>query len=159
MICNVFFSLTFLFLYFAINIPAFVSPRIIIAAAVQQLVPRASFVQTETRQLAVLRNGSAAVFRVIYSREMPRFLMYVLEREPHYSVHPVICPFVVCPGPTRAGDSTTFSERRRRCCRCCRVSLEASAFGAVTRVYVCFLVAERILFLSHSGILNFGYFD
>jgi len=60
-------------------------------------VPRASFVQAETRQLAVLRSGSAAVFRVIYSREMPRFLMYVLEREPHYSLHPVICPFVVCP--------------------------------------------------------------
>lgn len=50
------------------------------------------------RQLAVLRSGSA-VFRVIYSREMARFLVYILEREPHYFVHPVICPLVVCPGP------------------------------------------------------------
>lgn len=120
------FSLFLRFVFILVaKIPVFVSLYIIIAAvAVQQLVPRASFVQAETRQLTVLRSGSAAVFRVIYSREMPRFLMYVLEREPHYSVHPVICPFVVCPGPTRAGDSTTFSERCRRC-RCRRrTSLE-----------------------------------
>lgn len=62
------------------------------------LVPRSQQPLSETRQLAVLRSCSA-VFRVIYSREMARFLVYILEREPHYFVHPVICPLVVCPDP------------------------------------------------------------
>lgn len=61
-------------------------------------MPRSQQPLSETRQLAVLRSCSA-VFRVIYSREMARFLVYILEREPHYFVHPVICPLVVCPDP------------------------------------------------------------
>lgn len=62
-------------------------------------MPRSQQPLSETRQLAVLRSCSA-VFRVIYSREMARFLVYILEREPHYFVHPVICPLVVCPDPS-----------------------------------------------------------
>lgn len=49
---------------------------------------------------------------VIYSREMARFLVYILEREPHYFVHPVICPLVVCPVRGWA-DSSGFSERNK----------------------------------------------
>lgn len=78
------------------------------------LVPRFQQPLSETRQLAVLRSCSA-VFRVIYSREMARFLVYILEREPHYFVHPVICPLVVCPDPSPLpyppSDSCAFSER------------------------------------------------
>lgn len=75
-----------------------------------EAVPRATLpAGSETRQLAVLRSGSA-VFHVIYSREMARFLVYILEREPHYFVHPVICPLVVCPGRRSRMGSSAFSQ-------------------------------------------------
>lgn len=79
-----------------------------------ETVPRATLpAGSETRQLAVLRSGSV-VFRVIYSREMARFLVYILEREPHYFVYPVICPLVVCPGRRSRMDSSAFSQPSRR---------------------------------------------
>lgn len=111
----------YFFTFFLINIPA------LFFFASSQLVPRASIVRTSWntsigRFMKLPQRPCSAWFIVA---RCPDFWCTVLEREPHYSVHPVICPFVVCPGPTRGGDSTTFSER------CC---LGRCVFGAIIRV-------------------------
>lgn len=72
-------------------------------------MPRSWNSLPETRQLAVLSPSCSAVFRVIYSREMARFLVYILEREPHYFAHPVICPLVVCPDPSLSTHTHTHT--------------------------------------------------
>lgn len=75
-------------------------------------VPRSQQALRSLRQLAVLRSGSA-VFRVIYSREMARFLVYILE--PGASLFRAPCNLSTRRVPCRSrADSSSASSQRSR---------------------------------------------